>query len=172
MIIRMHNRLNRFFIIRYMLIALALLLSTSCTEGKSEAKIHTVKLLVSAAVNWDEDMEADGIQLLLIPEDTDGWPVRGDMIVAASLWSQPDIYKIERGDLIQEWQDISVTKHTYERYGEARIRLEYTSYVPEPDEYGILEITVQTEDGRFFPFEEVLRLGYSPNEQGASGCCF
>jgi hypothetical protein len=172
MIIRMRTILNRFFIILFTLIVVALLLSTSCTMGKSETKIHSVKLIVSASVNWDEDNDADGVQFLLIPTDTDGWPIREELLVSASLWSQLDRFNRERGDLIQEWRDVRITKRTYERYGEARVCLEYSSYVPEPDEYGILDVTVQTEDGRSFSFEEIVGLRYSPNQQGTSGCCF
>ena len=148
---------------------------SSCNSNQTTTKIHAVKMLLSASVNWDEDSEPDGVQFLLIPTDVDGWPVRGDMIVGASLWSQPSVFKREKGELIQEWKDLRITKRTYERYGEARIRLEYSGYVPQPSEYGILEVKVQTTDGRFFSFEEALRLGHSwteINTQSPSGCCF
>jgi hypothetical protein len=81
-------------------IVIALLLSTAfslgCNGNQSTTKIHAVKLLISASVNWDEDAEADGVQFLLIPTDADGWPVRSELTVSASLWSQPDVFKKER----------------------------------------------------------------------------
>jgi len=144
----------------------------SCSSTQQTSGIHKVRLLISASVNWDEDVEADGVQFLLIPEDSDGWPVRGELTVNASLWSQPDIFKRGKGKLIQEWKDIRITKRTYEGYGEARVRLEYSGYVPQPNEYGILEIKVQTADGRVFSFEESIKLGYSSTEQESPGCCF
>lgn len=169
--IRMRSMLNRFFVISFMLIIFVLLF-TACGVDKSETKIDTVKLIMSASVNWDEDVLADGVQFLLIPTDTDGWPVREELMVSASLWSLPNRYKIERGDLIQEWKDIRITKRTYERYGEARVRLEYEDYVPGPNDYGILDVTVHAKDGMVFPFEQVVSLGYFSGSQDASGCCY
>jgi hypothetical protein len=80
--------------------------------------------------------------------------------------------KKEKGKLIQEWKDIRITKRTYERYGEARVRLEYSGYVPQSNEYGILQITAQTADGKGFSFEEATKLGYSSNGQEPASCCF
>lgn len=158
------------------IVALVVILSgvvfLGCNSIQATSKIHKVKLLISASVNWDEDAESDGVQFLLVPEDSDGWPVRDELNISATLWAQPDVFKKEKGKLLQEWKDIRITKRTYERYGEARVRLEYSGYVPQPNEYGILQITAQTADGRVFSFEEAIKLGYSSNSPGPPGCCF
>jgi len=136
--------------------------------------IEAVDLIVSAATNWDDDLEPDGVQLIVSPQDDTGLVLKAEGSLNARLWSQPDASKEEKGKLIQEWSDIHITKKDYTEDLIARIRLEYNDYTPVLCERGILEVTLTLPDGRSFTFEESnISLNPSRGVGGypPSGCC-
>ena len=92
--------------------------------------------------------------------------VKAEGSLNATLWLQPDASKEERGQLIQKWSDIHVTKKYYTEELGLRVRLEYSGYTPHPREHGILEVTLIMPDGKSFSFEEAnVRLGISLREE-------
>jgi len=135
--------------------------------------IKSVDLIVSAATNWDDDPEPDGVQLIVRPQDDTGLVLRAEGSLNARLWSQPDASKEKKGKLIQEWSDIYVTKKDYTEDLLARIRLEYNDYTPVLGERGILEVTLTLPDGRSFTSEESNISLNPPQGRGACppGCC-
>jgi len=147
---------------------------SSCTHDPMLTDIKSVDLIVSAATNWDDDPEPDGIQFVVRPQDADGFMVKAEGSLSARLWSQPDASKEEKGKLIQKWSDIHVTKKAYTEDLIARIRLEYNDYTPVLCERGILEVTLTLPDGRSFTFEES-NISLNPlqgiREQPPPGCC-
>lgn len=136
--------------------------------------IKAVGFIVSGAVNWDNDPEPDGVQFVIRPQDVDGFMVKAEGNLNARLWSQPDASKEEKGELIQEWSDIYVTKKDYTEDLLARIRLEYNDYTPVLGERGILEVMLTVPDGRSFTSEES-NISLNPpqgiREQPPPGCC-
>lgn len=147
----------------------------ACSCAGTLTDIEGVGFIVSGAVNWDDDPEPDGIQFVIRPQDVEGFMVKAEGSLNTKLWSQPDDFKEEKGELIQEWNDIHVTKKDYTEDLIARIRLEYDDYAPVPGERGILEVTLTIPDGRSFTFEES-NIGLRPSagvtrEQQPSDCC-
>ena len=150
-------------------------LACSCAGALTD--IEAVGFIVSGAVNWDDDPEPDGIQFVIRPQDVEGFMVKAEGSLNTKLWSQPDDFKEEKGELIQEWNDIHVKKKDYTEDLIARIRLEYDDYAPVPGERGILEVTLTIPDGRSFTFEES-NMSLNPRqgiqgtgEQLLPGCC-
>lgn len=162
---------SRGAIIILCIIGVALL---SGCAGVQASDIKLVKLTIAASVNWDNDPEADGVQFRIRPQDVDGLLVPDSCVINARLWAQLDEDGKEKGELIQEWNKIQVSRKDYIEHVGARVRLEYTAYVPVPKDNGILWIEVITSDGRSFPFEEAnVRLGYYnlPDIKRDIGCC-
>ena len=147
-------------------------LACSCTGTPTD--IETVDLIVSGAVNWDDDPEPDGIQFIIRPQDANGFMVKAECSLNAKLWSWPDNFKEGKGKLIEEWSDIHVTKKDYTEDLIARVRLEYNDYTPVPGERGILEVTLTMPDGRSFTSEEG-SISLNPprgiRQQLPPGCC-
>lgn len=149
----------------------------ACSCAGTPEDIEAVGLIVSGAVNWDDDPEPDGVQFVIRPQDVEGFMVKAEGSLNAKLWSQPDDFKEEKGKLIQEWSDIHVTKKDYTEDLIARIRLEYNDYAPVPGERGILHVTLTMPHGRSFTFEES-NMSLNPRqgiqrtgEQLLPGCC-
>ena len=161
--------------IAFPVLACSAMVVLACSCAGTPADIEAVGFIVSGAVNWDDDPEPDGIQFVIRPQDVEGFMVKAEGSLNTKLWSQPDDFKEEKGELIQEWNDIHVTKKDYTEDLIARIRLEYDDYAPVPGERGILEVTLTIPDGRSFTFEES-NIGLRPSpgvtrEQQPSDCC-
>ena len=108
--------------------------------------------------NWDADMEIDGIEFQLAPTDAEGRIVETPGVVSVKLWLERSLLEGKgKGDLVQEWSDIQVTKDDYHYYYlglEAticpKIRLEYKDFQPNRMQFGILEVTFIIPDGKSF----------------------
>jgi hypothetical protein len=111
------------------------------------------------AKNWDADPEADGLEVNIIPKDAQDKEVKAPGTVSAKLWLQKSILEPEKGELIQTWTDIPVSKEDYGFIGGAILRLEYHAFTPTGDQWGILEVTFTNPDGTFAAREKDIHLG-------------
>jgi hypothetical protein len=168
-----HLRIARSSIVMLASSVIIGILGCSCVSTPTD--VTAIGFIVSASVNWDDDLEPDGVAFALRPQDADGFMVKAEGILNARLWSQPDRFAGEKGELIQEWNGIRVTRRDYDK-GDlaARIRLEYADYKPALGECGILEVTFTLPGGKSFTFSES-KISLNPpqgmREQLAPGCC-
>ena len=102
------------------------------------------------AWNWDADPEIDGLRVEIRPKDADENPMAAPGIVSAKLWLQEAFLESEKGELIQTWAGIPVTKDDYSSICCAIVYLEYIDFFPTERQYGILEVTLTTDDGKSF----------------------
>ncbi|MBM3118511.1 MAG: hypothetical protein FJ006_03000 [Chloroflexi bacterium] len=153
-------------------LAIITIMGSSCVSTAPD--VTAIGFIVSASVNWDDDPEPDGVAFALRPQDADGFMVKAEGNLSARLWSQPDRFVENKGELIQEWNDIRVTRRDYDKRDlAARIRLEYADYKPAPSECGILEVTFTLPGGKSFTFSES-KISLNPpqgwSEQLVPGC--
>lgn len=111
------------------------------------------------AKNWDADPEVDGIEVNIWPKDAQDKEVKAPGTVSAKLWLQKSILEPEKGELIQTWTNIPVSKEDYGFIGGAILRLEYHAFTPTRDQWGILEVTFTNPDGAFTAREKDIHLG-------------
>jgi len=109
--------------------------------------------------NWDADPEVDGIEVNIWPKDAQDKGVQALGTVSADLWLLKSIFELEKGELIQTWANIPVSKEDYGFIGGAILRLEYHAFTPTGDQCGILEVTFTNPDGSFTATEEDIHLG-------------
>jgi hypothetical protein len=162
---------------RYILLltyfAVITVISSSCVSTAPD--VTAIGFIVSASVNWDDDPDPDGVAFALRPQDADGFMVKAEGNLSARLWLQPDHFAEKKGELIQEWNGIHVTRRDYSKKDlTARIRLEYADYKPALGESGILEVIFALPEGKNFTFSES-NISLNPpqgmREQLAPGCC-
>jgi len=114
-------------------------------------EVITIDIGWPMAKNWDADMEIDGIEFYLTPKDAEGRTVETAGMVSTKLWLERSFLEGGgKGELIQEWSDTQVTKDDYDWLMGATIRLEYKGFQPKNMQFGILEITLITPDGKSF----------------------
>jgi len=102
------------------------------------------------AKSWDADPEVDGIEVEIWPKDAEDHTVKAAGSVSANLWLQKSILESEKGELIQTWSNTPVSKDDYGFLGGARVRFEYSGFTPTEQQWGILEVTLTTGDGKSF----------------------
>lgn len=146
-----------------------------CSCAPTPTDVTAIGFIVLASVNWDDDPDPDGVAFALRPQNADGFMVEAEGNLIARLWSQPDRFAEKAGELIQEWNDIYVTRRDYSKRDlAARIRLDYADYKPAPGECGILEVIFTLPSGKGFTFSES-NISLNPpqgmSEQLAPGCC-
>jgi len=149
------------------------ILCCSCVSTPTE--VTAIGFIILASVNWDDDPDPDGVAFALRPQDADGFMVKAEGNLSARLWLQPDHFAEKKGELIQEWNGIHVTRRDYSKKDlTARIRLEYADYKPALGESGILEVIFALPEGKNFTFSES-NISLNPpqgmREQLAPGCC-
>ncbi len=88
------------------------------------------------------------------PKNVEDHTVEAAGTVSAKLWLQKSFFESEKGELIQTWSNIPVSKDDYGFLGGAVIRLEYSGFIPMEHQYGILEVTLTTTDGKSFTTRE------------------
>ena len=112
--------------------------------------VQTLEVMSVTDDNWDSDPEEDGIAVSIAPRDKDDNIVEQAGTITAKLWeieSSPESTDIVKGDLVQEWT-VPITKDNYGIWGD--LNLEYKSgFVPSTD-WGWLEVTLTTPDGKSF----------------------
>jgi len=162
---------------RYILLLTHLVVVTVITSSCVSAPpdVTAIGFILSASVNWDDDLEPDGVAFALRPQDADGFMVKAEGNLNAKLWLQPDRFVEKKGELIQEWNGIHVTRRDYSKRDlAARIRLDYADYKPAPGERGILEVILTLPWGKSFTFSES-NISLNPpqgmREQLVPGCC-
>jgi hypothetical protein len=106
------------------------------------------------AESWDADPEVDGIEVEIWPKDAENKVVSTPGTVSAKLWLQKSLFESEKGELVQTWSSISVKKEDYGFIGGAKVRLEYSGFVPTEEQWGIIEVTFTTLDGNSFTARE------------------
>ena len=174
---RWHRALECGGMKRYILLltwfAVIMFISPSCVSTPPD--VTAIGFILSASVNWDDDPAPDGVAFALRPQDADGFMVKAEGNLSAKLWSQPDRFAEKKGELIQEWNGIHVTRRDYDKRDlAARIRLEYADYKPTRGEGGILEVIFTLPEGESFTFSES-NISLNPpqgmREQLAPRCC-
>ena len=148
-------------------------IGSSCVSTPPD--VTAIGFIVAASVNWDDDPEPNGVAFAVRPQDADGFMVKAEGNLNARLWAQPDRGADKKGELIQEWNDIHVTRRDYGKKDlAARIRLEYADYKPALGEWGILEVIFTLPSGKSFTFSES-KISLNPpqgwRDQLAPGCC-
>ena len=112
--------------------------------------VTTIDIGWPMAENWDADPEVDGIEFDLTPKDAEDKMVETPGVVSAKLWLERPFPETGKGDLVQEWSNIQVTKDDYDWLMGVTIRLEYKGFEPKEMQFGILEVTLVTPDGKSF----------------------
>lgn len=130
-------------------------------EGPPGVVAHIVIGFFTPA-SWDYDPEVDGMDFVIRPEDAGGKMVRTPGLVTAKLWFEKE--EGVKGDFIQEWTDIEVTEDDYAFPMGVTIRLEYQEFQPPPRQYGIIEVTFVTPDGKSFTASDRMVLGRALRE--------
>ncbi len=109
---------------------------TPTVQEKPAVKMLPVVMLdlwTASMKNWDEDPEADGIEATIAPRDKDDKMQYAVGVVNAKAYERnlnTSTYKYEKGELVKEWSNISITKDQYGFLG-APVRLEFDpSYAP------------------------------------------
>ncbi|MBR9682554.1 MAG: hypothetical protein GOV02_02675 [Candidatus Aenigmarchaeota archaeon] len=126
--------------------------SGSCTPEVQETTVQTLELFLAMGKSWDADADPDGIEVTIMPKDRDDDLVKTAGTLSAKLYYREydDEFNAVKGDFIEEWTNIQVTKSDYGFMG-AEIRLEYKSgFVPKGSDYGWLDVTLITPDGKSF----------------------
>jgi len=114
-------------------------------------KVVTIDIGWPTPENWDADPDIDGIKFDLTPKDAEDRMVETPGVISAKLWLEQSFLEGGgKGDLIQEWSNIQVTKDDYGWLLGATIRLEYEVFQPQEMQFGILEVTLVTPDGKSF----------------------
>lgn len=118
-------------------------------------KVTTIDIGWPMSKNWDADPEVDGIEFDLTPKDAEDKMVETLGVVSAKLWLEKSFLEGGgKGDLVQEWSNIQVTKNDYDWVWGVTIRLEYKGFEPEEMQFGIFEVTLVTPDGKSFTARE------------------
>jgi len=120
-------------------------------------KVQAVTTILARARNWDLDPETDGIEFTLSPKDAEGNLMVTDGIASARLWYAvyDENYNRVKGNLIQEWNNVPISKENYDFYG-TKIILEFVNFIPQPNDYGFFDVTLITPDGKSFTSKETL----------------
>jgi hypothetical protein len=97
-----------------------------------------------------------GIELLLITRDNKGNSAAVEGTVGAKLWyyTRTDYYDIKEDNrLVQEWNDITLTNGDYSTDSGASIFLPYDKPHHLQGAVGLIEVTLETSDGRLLVYE-------------------
>lgn len=117
----------------------------------TSTEVVTIDIGWPMAKSWDADPELDGIEIQLTPKDAEDRTVETEGVVSARLWLERSFMEGGgKGDLVQEWSGIQVTKDDYDWLMGATIRFEYKGFQPKRMQLGILEVTLVTPDGKSF----------------------
>jgi len=111
--------------------------------------VTTVVIGFVIATSWDADPETDGIKVEIEPLNVHEVLVKAPGTVSAELWLQKDLSGREKVRLLQSWRT-SVEETDYVRVSGAVVQLEYSGFVPGYDQWGTLELTFTTTDGKSF----------------------
>jgi len=123
----------------------------AATTPSTPTKILTLEMDSKGGANWDSDPEIDGIECYLQPRDFQGQLVSAPGTVSAQLWVVLSVVESTRkGELVQQWSGLQLKASDYDAASGARLRLEYRNYKPPDVQYGILEVTLETSDGKRF----------------------
>jgi hypothetical protein len=139
------------------LLMCTMLIGCGATDGASPDtdKILAVEIGQAMGLNWDSDPDPDGIECYLAPRDLQGELIAAPGTASAQLWLSLSVVESSRkGDLVQEWSGIKVKAGDYDPTSGALIRLEYRNFTPDMIAYGILEVTLETADGKKFTARE------------------
>ncbi len=120
------------------------------------SKVQSLSTILPRAKNADLDPEKDVVEVTLSPKDADGNLVHTTGLVNVRLWdaAYDENYNRIRGRLLQEWNNVPVSKDGYDFYGN-KIALQL-NFVPEKNSYGFLEVMLTTLDGRSFAAKDSL----------------
>jgi len=133
-----------------------LIFGCATPTSSSITQVLTIDIGSPVAKNWHGDPAVDGIEFYLSPRDLQNKMVQTPGTVSAQLWLTEELltgaptYEGKKGDLVQDWSGIKITKGDYDTSSGARIRLEYVNFQPTFLEYGILEVTLETPDAKKF----------------------
>jgi hypothetical protein len=124
-------------------------------QAPAPTEVVTIDIDWPMRDNWDADPEVDGIKFDLTPKDIEDKMVETPGVVSAKLWLERSIFEDGgKGDLVQEWSGIGITKDDYDWLMGVTLRLEYKGFEPEEMQFGILEVTLVTPDGKSFTARE------------------
>jgi hypothetical protein len=132
------------------LLALTVILVTvfGCPNGNGASGATSIDIRV-------REINRSGLQILLMPENDNSLLVETEGSISAKLWFQSDFSpNIEKGYLIQEWNDISITGEDYTPSRGAAIDLNYNEERVLLNIYGILEVTLTLPDGKTLDVEK------------------
>jgi hypothetical protein len=118
------------------------------------SEVVTIDIGWPMGESWDADPEVDGIEFDLTPKDIEDKMVETQGVVSAQLWLERSFPETGKGDLVQEWSNIQIVEDDYDWIMGVTIRLEYTGFEPEEMQFGILEVTLVTPDGKSFTARE------------------
>ncbi len=128
-------------------------------------EVTTLDLSLPTGASWDADAETDGIEVYIQPRNANDRIVEANGTLSAKLYESKyeSLFSTERvkGDLVQEWSNISINKSDFSWNG-ILVRLEYTSgFKPKEVEYGWLEVTLSVDGKEFETERDLVRLDKS-----------
>lgn len=128
--------------------------SSNSGQQTQATTVQTIGDVIMSAENWDADPEVDGLEFDLSPRDKDDVQVESEGTISIKLWKTIgyDDKCLKRDeDLLEQWNNIKVTKGDYSIFG-ATIRAEYKNYQVTDDKSatGCAEVTFTTPDGKSF----------------------
>jgi hypothetical protein len=94
-----------------------------------------------------------GIQIVLRPLNQKGLLVDAEGTISATLWSQSSLTNEKKVNILQIWDDITITKKDYTKFLGARVYFPYSNYQPNRGEYATLVVTLTTISGKSITHE-------------------
>ncbi len=118
---------------------------SSPSSSADTSSIVIMEIVSPTATTWDSKT---GLELRLKPQDLHGKVVPAPGTIDAKLYISVLLKPTEKEDLVQSWTGIKVSAGDFDANSGALIRLDYRNYAPEVVQHGILDITLDTTDGR------------------------
>jgi len=125
------------------------LLIPSCGSSTPTAATPVLRLEIKSAVGTKWDSKT-GLEFYILPIDRQGKLVAVAGTVEAKLFLTPLYAPAVREEQVQQWSNLKVSASDFDAVKGARLQVEYRNYQPTVVQHGLLDVTLQTKDGKKF----------------------
>lgn len=124
-----------------------------------EAEVTTIAIGWGGGKNWDADAEDDGIEFRFEPKDSKDDIVKASGALTVKIYESnfESTFSFEkvRGDLIQQWDKIPISKYDFDSYSRLLVRLPYPANFDQKEYDRVwMEITFKTPNGEYHAINE------------------